>query len=81
MTKLLVDETLRGKLNGLNEGIEFCDPSGRTLGRFIPEDQYRQLLYAWVERQCPLSEEELERREEEPGGKPLAEIWKDLGAE
>jgi hypothetical protein len=82
MTKVVVDESLRAKLNGLTEDIEMCDPAGHTLGHFVPQDLYKQMLYAWVESQCPVSEEEMERRRRENGpGRTLAEIWKRLGVQ
>jgi hypothetical protein len=80
MSKVIVDDELRAKLNGLNADLEFCDPNGEPLGYFVPKDEYMRLLYAW-ERQQPVDLEELERRAREPGGRPLAEIWKRLGRE
>jgi hypothetical protein len=79
MTKVVVDESLRAKLNGLTEDIEMCDPAGHTLGHFVPQDLYKQMLYAWVESQCPYTKEELEEAAREEGGRTLAEIWKSLG--
>jgi hypothetical protein len=77
MSKVIVDDSLRSKLNGLNAEVELCDASGRTLGHFVPEDYYKKLLYAWLNAQ--ISDEELERASQETGGRPLAEIWKSLG--
>jgi hypothetical protein len=77
MTKVTVDENLQSKLNGLNAEIVFCDPSGRTLGHFLPEEIYKKLLYA--SDSCPFTEEELRRHMDEPGGCTLAEIWQRLG--
>ncbi len=78
MGKVVLDQTLRSKLNGLNEQLEVCDESGRTLGQFLPEDQYKKLLYKAVEAACPHSREELECRRHEKGGRTLAEILKSL---
>ena len=79
--KIVLDEMLEAKLNGLNKEMEICDQAGRTVGHFLPPDVYKKLLYAWVMSQRPISDEELERRRRESKGKgrPLAEIWKDLG--
>jgi hypothetical protein len=77
MPKLLVDDTLKAKLNGLNEQVEFCDESGRTVGRFVPEELYWKLLYSFD--QCPYTLAEIEQHMNEPGGRTLAEIWKRLG--
>ena len=41
-------DVLRSRLNGSNAEVELCDESGRTVGRFVPEDSYKQLLYAWA---------------------------------
>jgi hypothetical protein len=77
MTKVTIDNTLRSKLNGLDEQIELCDESGRTLGHFLPADTYARLIYDWVNAQ--VTDEELEQARQEPGGRPLEEIWKSLG--
>ena len=61
MTKVTLAESVRSKLNSLNEEMERCDESGRTLGHFLPPDLYRRFLYAYVESQCPYTREELER--------------------
>jgi hypothetical protein len=79
MSKYVLDPDLRAKLNGLNEQIEFCDESGKTLGRFVPEEEYRRMQYALAEALCPYSQEELERMRQEKGGRPLADLWKELG--
>ena len=77
MSKVILDPQLRDKLNGLNEQLELCDESGHTLGRYLPEETYQRLLYAWVNAQ--VTDEELQRAADEPGGRPLAEIWRSLG--
>jgi hypothetical protein len=77
MSRVVLDSQLRSKLNGLTEQVEFCDESGATVGRFVPESLYRELLVAWS--RTHLSDEELERRRQEPRGRTLAEIWKSLG--
>ena len=79
MTQITIDQSLREKLNGMNEEIALCDDAGRTVGHFVPEDQYKEMVRAYLMSTCPFSEEELERRSKETGGKTLAEIWKDLG--
>jgi hypothetical protein len=55
MTQLVIDAVLQSKLEKLTEPAELCDSSGRVLGRFVP---------AYLEPQ--LSEEELQRRAQEP---------------
>ncbi len=77
MGKVVLDEALKSKLNGLNEPVEVCDEAGRTVGQFLPQGLYRDLLVAWSKTW--ISDEELERLSQQQGGRPLAEIWKDLG--
>jgi hypothetical protein len=77
VNKVILDPELKSKLNGLDRQLEICDETGRTLGHFLPADVYRQLLLAWAEAQ--VTDEELERRRQEPRGRTLPEIWKSLG--
>lgn len=45
MSKLTLDPQLRAKLNGLNEQLEICDETGQTVGHYLPDEAYKQLLY------------------------------------
>ena len=72
MSRVILDPQLRSKLNGLDDQVEICDESGKTLGRFLPESLYRQLLLAWSKADLP--DAELQRRLKEPRGHTLAEI-------
>jgi hypothetical protein len=74
MTRVILDQATLAKLNGLKQPVELCDESGRTLGYFSPAVD--RSLYDRV--QVPISEEELQRRERELGGRTLAEILADL---
>jgi hypothetical protein len=76
MTRIVIDQSIRSKISNLAEQVELCDETGRTVGYFLPAGMHRALLRAWAEAQ--LSDEELERRRNEPGGKTLAEIWSEL---
>jgi hypothetical protein len=74
MKRVMIDEATRRKLGDLREPLEVCDDSGRVLAYLTPaEDRsiYDELV-------CPTSNEELDRREREGAGRPLAEIWADL---
>jgi hypothetical protein len=75
MTRVTVTELVSDALNQFTEPVELCDPSGRTLGRFVPVGSF-QLKES---DQCPYSADELDRARNATGGRPLAEIWKDLG--
>jgi hypothetical protein len=78
MTRVVIDQSIRSKLNDLGQQIELCDESGRTVGYFLPAELHHKLLRAWA--MAEVSDEELERRRKEPGGKTLQEIWRGLGA-
>jgi hypothetical protein len=77
MTKVEIDESLKQKLGGLDQPVEFCGADGRVLGRYLPEEEYREILYGSVE--IPFSDEEIARFRAERGGCTLDEIWKRLG--
>ena len=53
MIRIVLDATLKSKLADLVQPLELYDESGRLLGRFTPAEPQ-------------LSEEELQRREQEP---------------
>ena len=77
MTKVIVDDAFRTKLDGLRELVELCDQSGRTLGFFHP--LLRTTDPAQPKVHSPLTDEEIERRRQEQTGRPLREILDDLG--
>ena len=77
MTQIQVDDSLEKKLGGFDAPVEFCASDGRVLGRYLPEEEYREILYGAVE--IPYSEEEIARRCAERGGVSLEEIWKRVG--
>ena len=77
MSKVIVDESLRNQLPDLDQPLEFCDPSGKTLGHYLPTEAYRAFLRSMAD--ANVSQEELQGRREEPRGRTLAEIWKSLG--
>ncbi len=78
MDKIILGPALREKLNGLNQALELCDEAGRTLGRFLPEEEYRKLVLASLK--VRLTPEEIEERRRQKGtGRSLPEIWQRLG--
>jgi hypothetical protein len=78
MCKLILDRELRAKLNGFNDEMELVDEQGNTLGHFLPEAQYRKLAYAWANAQ--VTDDELIKASQEPGGRPLSDVWNDLSS-
>jgi hypothetical protein len=57
MTRIVVDAELRGKLHNLSQPLELLDEKGQLLGRYLPVGKLGE---------PQLSEEELQRREQEP---------------
>jgi hypothetical protein len=75
MTRLVVDSEFWGKLNHLGGPVEFCDEAGHTLGYFHPA------VTTGEGEGIPaslISEEELQRRREQRGGRSLEAILADL---
>jgi len=77
MHRVMLDESLRSQLDRVADA-ELCDASGQTIGHFLSQEVYQRLLYDWANAQ--ISDEELERRRRQPGGRSLEEIWRRLKA-
>jgi hypothetical protein len=71
MAAIVVDQTLRKKLGDLREAVEFKDESGHLLGHFVP-------VSIAGGREPHISDEEIEQRLRQGGGRPLSEILADL---
>lgn len=76
MNKIVVDETLKSKLQNLDSRLELCDEGGKTLGFFVPAAERERLLRAWARGE--FGDEELQRARDQEGGLPLAEVLADL---
>jgi hypothetical protein len=63
MTRVVLDASMRARLNGLTRPLEFCDEAGHVLGRFTPTPD--PSCYEGLEPQ--ISREELERRKRSKG--------------
>ena len=63
MSRVTINLEAAATLQTITDRVELCDPSGRVLGSFIPFVD--RSLYEGV--QPPISQEELDRREREPG--------------
>jgi len=62
MSRVIVDATLHEKLAQILHPVELCDAEGHVLGQYIPDlSQY--------DLGPEISEEELDRREKEGGGR------------
>ncbi len=71
MTRLMVDERTARMLNGSNDPLFVCDPSGKVIGRFVPQSLYDGLV-------IPFTEEEIQQAEAETEEFTLAEILAEL---
>lgn len=76
MTRIIVDPELWSKLHNPQGPVELCDPDGRTLAFLYPAPD--PLDVAGDKVVSPFTNEELSRREHEPGGRSLEEIIGDL---
>ena len=74
---MVLDDALRSRMNGLNEPVPVCEPDGRTVGHFLPEELYLKWLYAQAAKAVGTAE--LDAAAAEPGGRTLAEIKSRLG--
>lgn len=72
--KITVDASLRSRLQGLQFRLELIDETGKTLAYLTPAVD--PVLYEGIEP--PATEEELDRRSREGGGRPLAAILRGL---
>jgi hypothetical protein len=78
MNKVIVDEELRAKLNGSITNVELCDPSGRVVAYIVSPDEYLSLRY--VKARERYTDAEIEELRKQSGGRPLADVLRDLGA-
>lgn len=78
MNQIILDDELRAKLNGLSTTVEVRDAAGDTVGQFVPQHEYVKLVYAWAKAE--VTEDELDAASREPGGLPLSEVLKRMGA-
>lgn len=62
MTRVVLNDEMSGKFFGFSRPLEVCDASGRVVGTFLPAVDYSALERV----RPPLSNEELERRNQSP---------------
>lgn len=73
MTRIVIDRRTRAQLNDLQEPLQFIDESGQPLGLFTPTASATVL-------KPQISEDEIQKRLAQGGGRPLADILRDLEA-
>jgi hypothetical protein len=74
MTRVTIDAATVAKLKDAREMVELRDDAGRIVGHFLPgppRDANGNII-------VPFSEEELDRRSQETGGRPLKDVFDDL---
>jgi hypothetical protein len=76
MEQIRLDPQTCSQLRGATSVMDLCDEQGRLIGYFLSPDRYRRLIYDWANSQ--VTDEELKRCLDEPGGSRLAEIWERL---
>ena len=74
MTRVIVGPDVWASLAAIKGPTQLCDEAGHVLGYFTPAAE--KPLYDKV--QPRISEEELQRRRQEKGGRTLGEILDDL---
>lgn len=71
VTKVILDPHTRAQLHDMKETLQFVDESGRLLGIFTPNTDPTLL-------EPRISQEEIQQRLNQGGGRPLADILRDL---
>jgi hypothetical protein len=81
MNRVVLDAELRAKLNGASAEVEFTDEAGNTVGHFLTDTEYKQLLYD-IARHVVSKEEIAEARSEmlAKGGASTDEILQAIAA-
>ena len=74
MSRVTLDPPALAKLRQAEGRVEVCDEAGHTVGYFMPV--LDRSMYEGVE--APISEEELQRIEQDLRGRTLDEILADL---
>jgi hypothetical protein len=72
VNRVFVDDALRSKLDQFETETELCDKDGKVFGVFTPVNDPDRRWYEWAKGRY--SDEELERRCNEPGEKTTAEV-------
>jgi hypothetical protein len=80
MNRIVLDQSAANQLAGVHsEQFELLDPSGRTLGFFVPAaaaPNSHAEIYKWLRTQ--ISDEEIERRCHDGNGRTIAEVLERL---
>lgn len=74
MPQVILDLATLAQLQTTGESVELCDPAGRIVGHFVPI----AALSKTTRMEPQISEEEIQRRLRQGGGRSLPEIMADL---
>jgi hypothetical protein len=69
MTRITIDDSLRERLQSEHDCVQLCDEEGKTIGHFLPSEVYARMIFD--KGNARISDEELEKRLNEPGARPL----------
>jgi hypothetical protein len=72
MNRIVVDTSIRSRLDNLDSPLELCDEIGVTLGYFVPAAERRGELYQWA--RTAFSDEAIDQSRREPGGSTTEEV-------
>lgn len=75
---IVADEKLRKQLGAMTVPVEIKDEAGNTLGHVLSPTLIRQMAQV-VDGEPTFSETAWKAMLDQKGGKPLTEIWKQLG--
>jgi hypothetical protein len=76
MNRIVVDQTLRTRLQNMDARLELCDEAGMVLGYFVPASERQRLLYEWARGQ--FNDDDLAKARAQSGGFSLTEILAEL---
>lgn len=76
MTRVVVDSVLQAKLGGMNDFVVLCDEAGRTIGYYHPATPWPGA--GPIKDFSPLRDEDVRELQKQEGGRPLADILRDL---
>jgi hypothetical protein len=79
MTRVVIDAQTWASLSAQDGLLELCDPAGQTLAYYQPAVRVGVVEGGRI--RSPFTDEELDQRRRQTGGRTLAEFWKEHGRE
>ncbi len=78
MSSVVLDSQVLERLRQPGGLVEIRDETGQLAGYFTPPGEHPKESSLYRDVEVPFTDEELDRFEQEPGGRSLDEILKDL---